>query len=135
VLFVLFSVAVGGCSEKKEDEKPVFPVRGQLFVRDQPAAGAMVLFIPVNEPPDPKDPRPRAEVEKDGSFTLSTYGTRDGAPSGDYVVTVTWRGGVLPDGREEPEDKLHGRYATRAVSPLRATVKEGPNELPRFELK
>jgi hypothetical protein len=135
LLSIALVVAAGCSSGPKEDRKPVFPTRGQLFVKDRPAAGAFVLFIPVNEPPEPKDPRPRAEVEKDGSFALSTYGDKDGAPAGDYVVTVTWKGGVLPDGQEEPEDKLFGRYATRTTSKLRATVKEGPNELPPFKIK
>ncbi len=132
---LLIAAAGPSCSPAaKVDRKPVFPVRGQLFVKDKPAAGAFVLLVPVNEPAEPKDPRPRAEVAADGSFALSTYGDNDGAPAGEYVVTVTWPGGVRPDGTEEPEDKLFGRYSDRTKSKLRATVKEGPNELPPYRL-
>jgi hypothetical protein len=110
--------------------KPVFPVRGQVFVNDQPAAGAFVLFIPVNEPAEPADPRPRATVEADGSYSLSTYGENDGAPAGEYFVTVTWP----VDGRDD-EDRLRGRYREPRRSRLTATVKDGPTEVPAFRLK
>jgi hypothetical protein len=125
-----------GCSSPPQiDEQrlPVHPVRGKVLVGGKPAATALILFIPVNEPAQPTNPRPRAEVAEDGTFVLSTYDAEDGAPAGDYIVSVTWPGGVLPDGREEPPDKLLGRYDGKR-SKLRATVKEGPNELPPFNL-
>lgn len=132
VLACLLLVFVTSCSSSgdKGDRKPVHPVRGQVFVKDKPAAGAFVVFIPVEEPPQPKDPRPRAEVEPDGSFALSMYGEKDGAPVGEYIVAITW-----PGGRDDSDDRLLGRYADRTKSKLRATVKEGPNEIPAFKLK
>jgi hypothetical protein len=90
--------------------------------------------VPVNEPAEAVDPRPRADAGEDGSFALSTYGENDGAPAGDYIVTMNWPGGVLPDGREGPQDKLLGRYADTTKSKLRASVKEGQNDLPPFQL-
>ncbi|HVL14005.1 MAG TPA: hypothetical protein VM529_15660 [Gemmata sp.] len=96
----------------------------------KPAVGAFVLFIPALESANSPDPRPRATVGDDGSFRLSTYGTEDGAPAGDYLVTVTWP----LDGRDD-EDKLQGRYRDRAKSGLKATVKEGSNDIPAFKLK
>lgn len=129
LLLALLIFMGGACSSApQEDRKPVFPTRGQVFVGGQPAESAFVLFTPVNEPAEAKDPRPRAEVEKDGSFALSTYGDKDGAPAGEYIVTVTW-----PD-KEEQADRLLGRYSDAARSALRATVKEGSNELPPFQL-
>jgi len=104
-------------------------VRGQVFVQEKPAAGAFVSFVPVNESAENKDARPRAYVEKDGSFTLGTYGDKDGAPAGDYYVLVVWTGG------EDPEDRLKGRYSDPKKSDLKVTVKEGPNELKPFMLK
>jgi hypothetical protein len=74
-------------------------------------------------------------VEEDGTFALSTYGDKDGAPAGEYVVLVRWPGKVLPDGREEPEDKLYGRYYDASRPLLKATVQAGPNDLPTFQLK
>jgi hypothetical protein len=127
---VISLLLAGGCSPNTpnpSNQKPVHPVSGQVTVGGQPAKAAFVLFTPLNEPPEPKDPRPRAEVKDDGSFAISTYGAEDGAPLGEYIVTVTW------DDREVG-DKLKGRYSDSKTSTLRATVKEGANELPPFKL-
>lgn len=128
-LLSLVPTGISCSSSKSADRKPVHPVRGQVFVKDKPAVGAFVLFVPVNEPAEPKDPRPRAEVDQDGSFTLSTYDGNDGAPIGDYLVSIVW------PGEEDVDDKLLGRYGDAKTSNLRATVKEGPNDLPAFRLK
>jgi hypothetical protein len=131
----LYVAACSKSSNLDENRKPVHPVKGKVLVQGKPAKAAFVLFVPVNEPADAPDPRPRAEADPDGSFALSTYGDKDGAPVGEYIVTVTWPGGVLPDGREEPADKLLGRYDNVTKSKLRATVKEGQNDLPPFQLQ
>ena len=126
----LFAVLAVGCSSEapKLGEKPVHKVRGQVLVNDKPAAGAFVLFIPVNEVAGSTDPRPRATADDNGNFEVSTYGDGDGAPAGEYRVAVTW-----PDGNDV-EDRLNGRY-DQANSKLKAKVNEGPNELPVFKLK
>ena len=120
-----------GCSSRTgldENRKPVHPVRGKVSFQGKSAEGAFVLFTPVNEPADAPDPRPRANVGADGTFTLSTYGENDGAPAGNYVVAVSW------ENSDTHEDKLRGRYSG-AASRLRAKVVEGTNELPPFDLK
>lgn len=129
VLFCVF----GACSRSVsipefKDPKPVHSVKGKLLVAGKPAAGALVLFVPKTEQPGSQDPRPRAIVQADGSFTLSTYGDNDGAPAGNYTVAVNW---------EDPEsksDRFNGRYGPSS-SRLSATVKEGANDLPPIELK
>lgn len=125
-------LAAGACSSKNDEGKQVYPVRGQVLMNKKPAAGAFVLFVPVNEPVDAKDPRPRAEVEDDGSFTLTTYKPKDGAPPGEYIVLVTWQG---PADQDEREDRLQGRYNDAKRPQFRATVKQQANELPPFHLK
>jgi hypothetical protein len=130
ILFLCFLLSSCKSNTPIERQKPVHPVRGQVFVGGKPAVGAFVLFIPALEAPDAPDPRPRATVKEDGSFVLSTYGEEDGAPAGDYLVTVTWS----PNGSDD-EDKLGSRYNDRAKTPLKVTVKEGSNELPAFKLK
>src|SRR5438874_5686931 len=83
---VLLFGACTGSNQSTANRKPVHPVHGQLLVGGKPAAGAFVFFVPLNEPPEPTDPRPRATVSSDGSFDVSMYGDKDGAPVGEYTV-------------------------------------------------
>lgn len=133
VLALLTLAAVAACSsapEKRPGQKPTVPVTGQVFVNDKPAAGAFVLFVPVNEPPGSSDPRPRAECREDGTFAVSTYGEEDGAPPGEYLVGVRW----LVNGRDD-EDRLNGRFADPTKSRIKVTVQSGPTTLPPLKLK
>lgn len=126
---ILFTACSSEPVEHYANRKSTFPVKGQLLVNNQPAAGAFIVLYPVNEPAEPTDPRPQATVAADGSFTISTYGEADGAPAGDYRVTITWEGGA-----DEP-DKLGGRYADVMQSKIKVTVKEGSNELEPIRLQ
>jgi hypothetical protein len=132
---LLGGLACSSSNTDTGDRKPVYPVRGQVLFDKKPARGAFVLFVPVNEPMEIKDPRPGGHVDADGNFRLSTYGVDDGAPAGDYIVLITWEGGITPDGREEPPDKLLGRYSDPSQPRLKATVKPEPNELSPFHLR
>ena len=132
-IVVLLSIAgVPACSDKHS----VYPVRGRVVdVENKPAAGAMLIFHP--SAPDPKDSsKPVATVDEDGNFTLTTYKAGDGAPAGEYVITITWPGKKKsPFDRPEP-DKLKGRYADPATSALRYTVENNPgNEVSTIVLK
>jgi glycine/D-amino acid oxidase-like deaminating enzyme len=129
LLFVLFC---GGVSCARTSHRPVYPVRGQVFVQGKPAVQARVTLHPV----DPTDTaRPSAVVEEDGSFRFSTYLAFDGAPAGEYVVTVEWPSAA----RKQDElnaglDLLQGRYSDPKKSPLRVRVREEQNELEPFRL-
>ncbi len=129
VAALLVVVLCCGCGPKR---KPVYPVRGKVFLAGQPTEGALVIFHPVDDP-DVPPLRPSGTVAADGSFTLSSYVLKDGAPVGEYRVTILW----VPELSTNPNapDKLQGRYADPKTSGLRAQVKAEPNELPPFELK
>jgi hypothetical protein len=127
ISLALFFSACSSRGRSNEVRKPVHPVRGQLVVGGKPAAGAFVFFVPANEAPNPTDPRPRALVGEDGYFDVCMYGDKDGAPAGEYIVTVMWEG-------EGGYDQLKGQYSEANKSKLRAVVKEGQNELPPFKL-
>ena len=112
-----------------------YPVTGQLFVKSQPAAGAIVVLSPQDG-----DARqwpggfPRGQVEADGSFAIETYGNKDGAPAGDYTVLVTWTGGDSESEEAQSADKLRGRYSDPERSKLKAKVEAGGTKLPKIEL-
>jgi hypothetical protein len=134
-------VLLAGCSEGQRFN----PVVGKVFWRGKPAVGARVIFHPASATPN--QPQPSAVVGEDGSFRLRTYvqetrATGDGAPAGEYKVTIDWSDlspeavsvdpGAMPP---KPSDKLGGRYADSKRSTLQVTIKEGENTLQPFELK
>jgi len=116
--------------DKHDSRVPVYPVRGQVLVGDKPATKAFVVFHPAGAQ-DPQAMRPYGHAGADGSFKLTTYEADDGAPAGDYLVTVVW---LAPGGGEDPPDLLKGRYRNADDSLLKVTVREGPTELTPFKL-
>ena len=109
------------------EEVETFPVSGRLFIRHQLVPGAYVVFHPV----DRSSCQGRCAValtDADGSFRLSTRERSDGAPAGDYIVTVIWPDYACPidecevTGSLSKHDRLRGRFADPATSPLFATV-------------
>ncbi|HBI42350.1 MAG TPA: hypothetical protein DDY78_05750 [Planctomycetales bacterium] len=129
----LIAATALACASCGPAAKKVFPVHGKVFFDGQPAKGAYVIFYP---PADNKDftkgDQPRAQVGDDGSFQISTYKTNDGAPAGKYAVTIYWekKSESGDDGAVAPL----GKYAAAATTSLQAEVKEGPTELPPFQL-
>jgi hypothetical protein len=116
------------------NRRPTHPVTGRVQLDGCPTPGALIVFHLVNPETKKLTRAGDALAEADGSFVLSTYRANDGAPAGDYVVTVQ-PGAALYDGVGKAEQGvLPEKYAKAATSPLRALVKEGKNEFV-FELK
>ena len=122
-------LCIAGCDDR--GRLAVVPVKGKLLIGGKPAARANVVLHPA----DPRVVvRPVAFTEADGSFRLMTYGVDDGAPVGNYVVTIFWRDESIPfDGCTGEglvkHDQLLGAYFDSRKSPLRATIHPGPNEI------
>jgi hypothetical protein len=112
------------------DSPKLHPVTGTVLYLDAPAEGATVVFQPVG---GSNSLAPSGTVGADGKFKLRTHPHGEGAPTGDYIVLVTW---FPPDSRdqENPRNKLPTRFGSPTDSPLRAKVNPGPNELEPFRL-
>jgi hypothetical protein len=115
---------------------PVFPVKGKVTFEGEPAAGAFVVFNPKAAPKAGAEGfTPRATVQADGSFSLTSATEGDGAPAGDYAVTVQWTRPV-----KQGSDLVAGpnviprAYGTPATTPLQVTVKESDNALEPFAI-
>ena len=134
-LFVLALAALcPACA--KSGRQPVYPVRGQVLVRGRPAAWAQVTFHPLDDG-GPDAVRPVGHVDQQGRFRLTTYADGDGAPAGEYRVTVQWFLATRARGGDEYRsvNYLPARYGRAETSGLRATVTPGANDLPAIELK
>jgi hypothetical protein len=117
------------------------PVQGKVMHKNAPLAGALVTFHPKGAS-DLKTERPVGRTKDDGTFTVTT-GQTDGAPAGEYTVTIICPQAVnkktpkqLSFGAEEETvDVLKGMYADVNNSKLSVTIKSGPNQLEPFDLK
>jgi hypothetical protein len=129
----LVAVGLSSCG-KGDSRKPTFPVAGKVVLPDgKPAEHATVVLHPVGES-GPEVLKPRGKVAADGSFKLTTYDGNDGAPAGEYRVTVElWLS--TGKGDEGPTSRLPAKYATPDTSGLTAIVNAGPTELKPIQLK
>jgi hypothetical protein len=128
VVLVALTIATGlGCS-KSESRVPLHPVAGAIQFHGRPAEGAFVSLHPKTATEGV--PNPRATVAKDGTFTVSTYDGNDGAPEGEYIVTVQWykpvrQGNDLVGG----PNVLPAKYASPKTSDVSIHIAAGENHL------
>lgn len=116
----------------------VFPVHGKVQVNGRPAAKAEVTLHPKSPLVDAAGRAifPHAIVKADGSFDIETYADADGAPAGEYVVTVIWPK-VTVEGGEEVfgPDQLLGHYNHPTKPAATVVVEEHENNIPPLRLR
>jgi hypothetical protein len=121
---VALALLPAGCA-RSEAPPARHPVRGRVLFYGQPAAGVRLEFhAPGGETAD----RPGAVTAADGSFAVGTRACNDGAPAGEYAVTLHW-----PEVADGP-DRLRGKYADPTTPRWRVTVQPGENTLPVIQL-
>jgi hypothetical protein len=116
------------------NRKPTHPVTGKVLLDGTPLPRAYVTFYLVNPADAKKTSRVTdALTEADGSFALGTYMGFDGAPEGDYKVTVVLRDPFFEPSGKMGANRLPEKYATVGATELTAKVKAGRNSF-TFEL-
>jgi hypothetical protein len=113
---------------------PVFPAQGKITFEGEPLAHATICLHPVGIK-DIHFPRPRAVSGADGSFVLGTYNADDGAPAGEFKVTVQCFKQLRKvenesEGAPLPKNVLPRRLANPETSRLIVHVQEGDNQIP-----
>jgi hypothetical protein len=110
-------------------------VQGKVVFQNQPLAEAMVVFHPLTAPAE-KSPQPIGQTDAAGHFVLTTLKTGDGAPAGEYSITVELREPrqigeeIVRDG----PNLLPALYASPKETPLRHKVIPGQNDVPEIKL-
>jgi hypothetical protein len=135
----LFTLAlVCGCGSS--NAVTCYPVTGRVMVNGQPATGAVVVFHPVDSSEMLQALRPYGTVDSAGVYTLNCYSQGDGAPAGEYLVTIAWEVDSSGAESDDPEasaivpDRLRGKYSDPTQSGLKAVVSSGATEIPEFAL-
>ena len=145
-------VLVVGCPSGGGGQLPTFSVTGKVTQNGSPVPGASITFSPV----DNSKPAAWGRSDAQGMYTLSTYGSGDGAVAGDYKVMVsksapgsTGSNEVAhdPTGQNVPSGPpshnsagggaggaaggslLPEKYASAATTPLHKTVEKSENVL------
>jgi tetratricopeptide (TPR) repeat protein len=116
----------------------VHSVKGEATFDGRPIPNASIILYPINPKAD-DHPRPKAVVGPSGTFTLGTYSADDGAPAGEYKVSIVWNAPPTPreiqEDRYKPRNQLPPRYANPETSGLTARIEAGDNTLPAFALR
>lgn len=132
----LVCLAICGCGG--EEPGPVLePVKGTVYLNDQPLANADVTFSPLGETPGIGG---QARTNSEGQFQVNYGRGGEGLPAGEYQVAVSVR--VMPDGSPAPPEEnvdpiesqgretLPPKYSNVEQSELKVTLEPGkPVEL------
>jgi len=134
VLLLAFGSASAGC-ERRREAVGTYRVEGRVLVDGVPAKGALVVLHPLDLPLIQLRLAPAGHTRSDGVFCLTTYEFGDGAPAGEYIVTVEWRDLVIAgEDFREGHNLVPAVYGDLATSPLRALVSPSASQLPEFNL-
>ena len=91
-LAALALIACSGCGEDgKAAPVSTVPVKGMVRYKGRPLTRGVIQFEPASIGREAS-----GEIQPDGTFTLSTYGTGDGAVLGPHRVAVTGAGKAVP---------------------------------------
>ncbi|MEW4453021.1 hypothetical protein AB1L30_10115 [Bremerella sp. JC817] len=129
---------MSGCGTAEPPRLEVFPVKGTLHVNGKPAAHAELTFHRKEPLQDAsgRDLFPYAIVQDDGKFAVLTNADGDGAPPGEYAITVVWPKITIEGGEETfGPDMLRGRYRDPGTPVTTIVVTEQDNVIPPINLK
>lgn len=107
---------------------PTHPVEGKLTLDGQAFAGATIAFHRFNKNTEKYNSVCNGRSDEKGRFVMTTYFRFDGAPVGEFVVTVTKAEGVDEEGNPV-KNLLPAKYGTPGKSPLKVTIKDGANDV------
>lgn len=134
LLSVVGLVAFAGCGEELSIPRTA-PVSGSVTSKGKPAAGMRVKFHPQFDIGKVKF-TPYGETGPEGKYVLNTGAPGNGAPVGDYIVTIEKpRVGTDEHGLESEVDDLKGKYSDPQKSQFKVSVKGGDNVIPPFDIE
>jgi hypothetical protein len=135
VAVALLCLALVGCEPGKP---PAVPAGGKVtFKKSTPPVGALVVFHPTDPAAEKTiGGKPFGKVGEDGTFKLTSYAEGDGAPEGEYGVTIDWRGkgketgfSLGDGGGGGGAPKLNPKYSNPQQPFTKVTVRKGePNQ-------
>src|SRR4051812_24314393 len=89
-LSLVFAFATVGCGGDANMPK-LGKVSGKVTYKGQPVTSGHIVFTPAAGKGGDTGQTATGEIESDGSYTMTTFNTGDGAILGQHIVTVTVR--------------------------------------------
>jgi hypothetical protein len=123
-------MALAGC--RNSDALPayqVYNVKGKVLLADgTPLHGGWIYFVPKGDLPV----TPSGEIGSDGTFSVVTGGSGEGAPAGEYKLRIE-----TPQFQRAKTKKplIPVKYNDEDSSNLVVTVRAEPNQLDPIRLK
>jgi hypothetical protein len=144
LVFPAFLLSVAACGPAGGRRPELGKVSGKVTYKGKPIAKGEVIFTPSKDKGGASGQVATGTIESDGSYSLTTFDTGDGAILGQHVVTVIVPSQDLrelnkprPDGSIPyilPKGGVPEKYSNVDTSPFRYTVDPGQNTI-NLELK
>jgi len=129
-LCALVPVILGSVTGCSSDTEKTYPVSGVVVWSDgQPATELKGATVELQlKDAAARKVSPTGEVQSDGSFTLRSYKTDDGAPAGEYRALVMPQ---MPQVSRRPEDVtiMDRRFENFLTSQLEVTIEPKENRI------
>ena len=137
-LHLFFCMVILGCGEEPSFKTtvPVFPASGKILYQGKPLAGVVLLFHSTDFNQKIKS---QATADDDGKFVVTTFKSADGAPEGDYIITLVVPSNESDSTREDAatESRLRkegpvrfpSKYQNPTTSPLKVKVTKNQPDL------
>lgn len=132
-----FILLLSGC-QGSESSLTALPYEGEVKINGKPISGAMVVFHSKNT--GDQIVSPSGTTDGAGKFRLTSNKEFDGAPAGDYAVTITWfkpvtTGDKVREGDGIVRNFLPAYLANPQTSGLVASVQKDLSQTKSFDLR
>jgi hypothetical protein len=134
---------IAGCGGAGGSRPPMGKVSGKVLVDGKPLTTGSITFIPITGKGGETGQNAMGDIGPDGSFTLTTFDTDDGAILGQHKAIIIAHSappsdidpskGVIPsmagpNGYKPPKPLVPEKYTNPEDTPLKYTVREGKND-------
>ncbi|RLS21836.1 MAG: hypothetical protein DWH70_13005 [Planctomycetota bacterium] len=131
ITFCMVLVILVGCSQEKLPI-PTQQISGRVLYDNKAAEGVAVYLGPIQAPTIPDIPaNPHGVTDKDGRFSISTYGENDGAPKGKYQLMMMW---VDESSKLESKPERFFGWYDSVNSKIMVDITDGENVIPDIKV-
>ena len=141
VAILSLAVFTAGCEQVADEDRlkqmipnavPTTPVSGQVLVDALPMKNLWVKLHSAT--PQPDGVEPKAQTDDEGNFKITTHIGGDGAPVGEYKITIEWLTYQQFGSSWVGPSKLDGTCGDPNTTEFTVTVGQEPVILPAFNV-